>query len=125
MKRDKRTFYLMPDLAKRVDEAAASGGLTPSAIVETAVDEHFSRESVYGAVEGLTRRYGELEERVSAMNEMLTKMDAAIGVIGRSLVGIRESMRQPQPPQEIQPRQEVEHEGRSGGLLGAFTRRSS
>src|SRR4051794_31551211 len=107
MKRDKRTVYLMPELAQRVDETAAVGGLSPSAVVETALHEHFARESVFGAIEALTRRVGEFDERLAAQQTILTKVDHAIGALGRGLVGLREQLKppsaSPEPPAE-QPR---------------------
>jgi hypothetical protein len=122
-KRQKRTIYLMPDLAERVDETAAVGGVTPSAIVETALDEHFTRESVYGAVEVLTRRFGDLDDRVAAQNAVLTKIDTAIGAIGRALVVIQGALKQSQPaeqpPQPAAQERPLEPEGAGrAGWLG-------
>ena len=102
MKREKRTVYLMPDQAGRVNEAAAVGGISPSAIVETALDEHFARESVFGAIEALTRRVGELDEQITGQAATLAKIEAATNALGRGLVGIRELLKPSQPVETVQ-----------------------
>src|SRR4051812_11119282 len=103
MRREKRTIYLMPDLAQRVDETAAMGGVSPSAVVETALDEHFAHESMYSAIEALTRHVGELDERVMTQKSMLEKMDTAIGALGRGLVVIRDMLKPSAPAEQPQP----------------------
>ncbi|GEO42827.1 hypothetical protein SAE02_69750 [Skermanella aerolata] len=113
MRREKRTVYLMPDLAQRVDETAAGGGISPSAIVETALDEHFTRESMYLAIEALTRRVSELDERLAAQQAMLARIDTAIGAVGRGLVVIRDIVKPPAAPAE-QPPQPVVQDRDSG-----------
>lgn len=128
MKREKRTIRLMPDLAQRVDETAAIGGVSPSAIIETALDEHFARESMYSAVEALTRRVGELDERLAAQQAMLAKLDTAVGAIGRGVLSIKETLKPSQPVQEDpQPAMEREPEPAAasrpaGGLLAGWRR---
>lgn len=128
MKRSKRTVYILPDLSARIDETASLGGQSPNAIIEAALADYFARESVFGAVETQTRRLGEIEERLAAQQAMLTKMDAAIGAVGRGLVVIRDIVKPPAAPTEPQPVvQDREPEpataGRpAGGILGGWRR---
>lgn len=129
MKREKRTVYLMPDLAQRVDETAAVGGVSPSAIVETALDEHFTRESVYGAIEALTRRVGEIDERLEAQHASLTKLEASVAAVGRGLVVIRDMLKSSAPAEHAQPATQAREPGSSatadrptGGLLSGWRR---
>src|SRR3954471_8471990 len=103
MRREKRTIYLMPDLAQRVDETAAVGGVSPSAVVETALDEHFAQESMFSVVEALTRCVGELDEKITTQQTTLTKMEAAIGALGRGLMAIKEMLLKPHAAQVEQP----------------------
>jgi hypothetical protein len=103
----------MPDLAQRVDETAAVGGVSPSAIVETALDEHFTRESMYLAIEALTRRVSELDERLAAQQATLARIDTAIGAVGRGLVVIRDIVKPPAAPAE-QPSPPVVQDRESG-----------
>jgi predicted transcriptional regulator len=123
VRREKRTVYLMPDLAQRVDETAAMGGVSPSAVMETALDEHFARESMYAAVEALTRRVGELDDRIANQGATLSKLEQAINLLGKAVVGIRDTLRSPALAQPAQVEQPVpqdrgpEPAGRSGGGL--------
>jgi metal-dependent amidase/aminoacylase/carboxypeptidase family protein len=89
MKRTKRTVYILPDLSKQVDDVAAKGGESPNAIVETALVEHFARESTFAAVEALTRRVGALDDqiadRLAAMGDRVTAQNATLGRMGEGI----------------------------------------
>lgn len=89
MKRAKRTVYILPDLSKRLDEAAARGGESANAIVETALGDYFARESVYAAVEAQTRRLGEVDDRVRAQNVTLARMGESLNALGRLVVDLK------------------------------------
>lgn len=105
MKRTKRTVYILPDLSKQVDEVAAKGGESPNAIVETALVEHFARESTFAAVEALTRRVGALDDqiadrvaalgdRVTAQNATLAKMGEGINSLGKAIAEVKAMVEQ-------------------------------
>lgn len=129
MKRTKRTVYLLPDLSNRIDLTAQMGGQSPNAIIETALDEHFARESMFTAVESLTRRVGEMDERVAAQQATLAEIETKIGAIGRAVVVIRDAVKPvspAEPPaQPVAQERPPEHEGAArpaGGLLSGWRR---
>lgn len=123
MRRVQRTVRLHPDLDKEL-QAKASGDVSVTEIIESALSRHFRREAIDVQIEHLTRKQGAMVESIDklgghqlALQKRLDTILAQVGELAQAVSVLNATVA------EVRAMVEPSNQEQSGpkrGLLGAF-----
>lgn len=91
MKRVQRTVRLHPDLDKEL-QAKASGDVSVTEIIESALSRHFRREAVDVQIEHLTRKQGTMVESIDKLGAHQLGLAKSVNAIAAQVADLAQAV---------------------------------